>query len=211
MTTHTSEGLAPAPVTFDEDAPERESGPAPMPAADATMILALEGADREAIQGVLAEAARHLAAAGARVLGVVEHLPAGGAMADVMLCDLLTGETLPLHQNLGSGAGACSLDPSSLIAACAWVEGAIAADDAAARDPRQTVVILSKFGRQEADGRGLTGAFHAAVAAELKVLTSVSPSVRAEWGTFAGDLARIAPPRLDEVTRWWAAHAGQAE
>lgn len=196
--------------TAAEDPRAAEAGrdEAQLPGADAPMILALEGADREAIQGLLAQAARRFAAAGTRVLGVVEHLPPGGDSADVLLLDLVTGATLPLHQNLGSGAGACSLDPSSLTAACAWVESAIAAHLSEEQDAAGTVVILSKFGRQEAEGRGLTDAFHAAVAGELKILTSVSPSVRAEWSAFAGDLARIATPDLDQVDAWWAVHRG---
>lgn len=204
--TRTSEGLDLVAGTPDGEAPEQAVAAREQAAhADAPMILALEGADREVIQGLLAEAARCLAAAGARVLGVVEHLPPGGATVDVLLLDLATGQTLPLHQNLGSGSGACSLDPASLTSACAWVETAIAAQLDATQEHADVVVILSKFGRQEAEGRGLTGAFHAAVGSELKVLTSVSPSVRGEWLGFAGDLARIAPARLDEVTRWWDA------
>lgn len=190
------------PETAEAAAPESVEALAP--------ILALEGAERPVIQALLTEAAARLSARGVRVLGVVEHLPPGCAHEDVLLLDLASGETLPLHQKLGAGASACSLDPSSLAAACAWVENAIAAMDAAEAEARETVVILSKFGRQEADGNGLTGAFHAAVAAELKVLTSVSPSVRAEWNAFAGEMARIGPARLETVEAWWAGHGGAA-
>lgn len=188
---------------LDMTAPEGEAA-----AEQEAPVLALEGADREVIQALLAQTAERLSAMGARVLGVVEHLPPGGAHSDVLLVDLVSGATLPLHQDLGSGAGSCSLDPASLAAACGWVETAVAACAAGEGDGRPTVVILSKFGRQEAEGRGLTDAFHAAVAAELPVLTSVSPSVRGEWASFVGDMARIAAPRLDVVEAWWAALGG---
>ncbi|MEP9352611.1 DUF2478 domain-containing protein [Xanthobacter sp. KR7-65] len=174
-----------------------------MTGGDRPMILALQGGDREAIQALLADAARRLSASGVRVLGVVEHLSPGCAHEDVLLLDLVSGETNRLHQDLGSGAAGCSLDPAGLAAAAAGVERAIADRLAEGGDLSDTVVVLSKFGRQEAEGRGLTSAFHAAVAAELSVLTSVSPSVHAQWDGFAGDLAVLAPAAVATVEDWW--------
>lgn len=175
------------------------------------MILAVQGADRDVIQDLLADAAARWRAAGVHVIGVVEVLPPGGAHHDVRLLDLASGATHRLHQNLGPGAAGCSLDPEGLAGACAGVEAAIAARLAAGGDAADTVVILSKYGRQEADGRGLTDAFHAAVAAELPVLTSVSPSVAADWAAFTGDLARIVPVDWAPVADWWSARADMDE
>ncbi|MFG1352194.1 DUF2478 domain-containing protein [Xanthobacter autotrophicus] len=178
-------------------------------ADERAMILAVQGADREQIQSLLIEAADGLRASGVRVLGVVEHLPPGCDHEDVLLIDLVSGETNRLHQNLGPGAAGCSLDPAGLAAAAAGVERAIAARLDEGGNLSDTVVILSKFGRQEAEGRGLTSAFHAAVAAELSVLTSVSPTVRDQWDGFAGDLAQIAPASLREVEAWWGCLTGE--
>lgn len=176
-------------------------------AEERPMILAVQGGDREVIQSLLARTADGMRAAGVRVIGVVEHMPPGGAHEDVLLLDLVSGEANRLHQNLGPGAAGCSLDPAGLAAAAAGVERAIAARLAEGGDLSDTVVILSKFGRQEAEGQGLTSAFHAAVAAEIAVLTSVSPTVRAAWDGFTGDFARIVPPSLPEVEAWWGAFA----
>jgi len=167
------------------------------------MILAVQGADREVIQSLLVAAARRLKAEGAHVLGVVEDMVPGVAHHDVMLLDLVSGATNRLHQDLGPGSAGCSLDPEGLAAACAGVENAIAERLARGGGGADTVVILSKFGRQEAEGRGLTAAFYAAVAAEFHILTSVSPSVAAEWAGFAGDLARVVPVEMAEVEAWW--------
>lgn len=168
-------------------------------------ILAVQGADREVIQSLLAEAGRRLRAAGVHVLGVVEDMLPGMSHHDVMLLDLANGATYRLHQDLGPGSSGCALDPEGLAAACFGVETAIAERLAQGGDSANTVVILSKFGRQEAEGRGLTAAFHAAVAAEFSILTSVSPSVAADWGTFAGDMALVVPAELGEVEAWWHA------
>lgn len=166
-------------------------------------ILALTGADREAIQALLRRAAGEFAAAGCRVIGVVEEIEADGAQ--VMLRDLASGAAHPLTQDLGPGSAGCSLDPAGLAAACGGVEAAIAAVLADGTAPSSTVVILSKFGRQEAEGRGLTHAFHAAVAADLPILTSVSPTVTGAWADFAGGLAAYAPVVPDAVSDWWRA------
>ncbi|MFG1391301.1 DUF2478 domain-containing protein [Xanthobacter agilis] len=172
-------------------------------ASNRPMILAVQGADREVIQSLLVEAARRLKAEGAHVLGVVEDMVPGVAHQDVMLLDLVTGVTNRLHQDLGPGSAGCSLDPEGLAAACAGVENAITERLAGGGAGRDTVVILSKFGRQEAEGRGLTSAFYAAVAAEFSILTSVSPSVAADWTHFAGDMAQVVPAEMAEVEAWW--------
>lgn len=170
-------------------------------------ILAVQGGDREEIQALLDAAVTAWRARGGRVIGVVEHLPEGGGHEDVLLLDLVTGATNRLHQDLGPGAAGCSLDPEGLASACALVEAAIHARLVESGPRHDTLVVLSKFGRQEAEGRGLTGAFHAAVGAELAVLTSVSPTFHAEWTAFAGELARVAPARLAEIDSWWGVEA----
>ncbi|MGU3493302.1 DUF2478 domain-containing protein [Xanthobacteraceae bacterium A53D] len=173
---------------------------AQMAGAAPARILALTGSDREAIQQVLGHAVRDFSASGWRVLGVVEEMQPNGE--DVLLRDLVSGATHRLMQDLGPGSTACSLDPAGLADACAGVEEAIAAFLAEGGSAAGTVVILSKFGRQEAEGRGLTHAFHAAVAADLPILTSVSPVVADAWAGFAGELAAYAPVETDAVTLW---------
>ncbi len=182
-------------------APQAEG--TPVGKAASPRILALTGADREAIQALLAAAAAAFRAAGYRVIGVIEEIEPNSTQ--VALRDLASGSAHPLTQDLGSGSAGCSLDAAGLAAACGEVEAAIGAVVAAGADPSGTVVILSKFGRQEAEGRGLTHAFHAAVAADLPILTSVSPTVAAAWATFAGDLAGIAPVELSAVEAWGCA------
>lgn len=153
---------------------------------EAPRILALQGADRAHVRGVLLAAAERWRRQGREVIGAVEVLPDPSDPERVHLLDLSSGETFPLNQDLGPGSAGCSLDAQGLAAACGRVEAAIAAQHAGAG----AVVILSKFGRQEAEGRGLTDAFRAAVAADLPILTSVSPVVSAAWAAFAGPLAR---------------------
>lgn len=171
-------------------------------AGDLPRILAIAGADRVSIQSVLRRAASHFTAAGWHVMGAVEEIEPDGERAWVR--DLVSGVSHPLTQDLGPGAAGCSLDPAGLAAACALVQSAIDGW-ALGAGGRRAIVILSKFGRQEAEGRGLTHAFHAAVAADLPVLTSVSPVVQEAWAAFTGPLARTAPADLADVLAWHGA------
>ena len=163
-------------------------------------ILALQGADRVGVRQTLDDAAQRFRARGLLVLGAVETLPNPIDPDDVHLLDLASNARYPLNQKLGPGAAGCSLDPEGLAGACAAVQASIAALDGS---EGRTLVILSKFGRQEAEGRGLTDAFHAAVLADLPILTSVSPAVAEAWAQFAGPLARFAGMSPDEIDAWF--------
>ncbi|MGE4372922.1 MAG: DUF2478 domain-containing protein [Xanthobacter sp.] len=169
-------------------------------------ILALQGGSRVQMQGLLRMSAEEMRAVGLCVLGAVECVTEDMEDQAVRLLNLASGSVSALHQNLGSGAEGCSLDPERLVNACAEVEASIAARLAAGGSAADTVVVLSKFGREEAEGRGLTGAFHAAVAAELPVLTALSPNAAWAWESFAGDMALLVPVTdVDEQvgTGWW--------
>ncbi len=163
-------------------------------------ILALQGADRVGVRRALDEAVQRFRARGLLVLGAVETLPNPNDPEDVHLLDLASDAQYPLNQKLGPGAAGCSLDPEGLAAACAAVEASIARLDGGAG---RALVVLSKFGRQEAEGRGLTDAFHAAVLADLPILTSVSPTVAAAWAAFSGPLARFGGMAPEEIDAWF--------
>lgn len=161
-------------------------------------IAALQGASSAAIQTLFNDFALRAARQGHKIAGVIELASgdAGGACGWRAVRDLSTGTVIPISQNLGCGSTACNLDPSGLIEACAAVERAIA--DGA------DLVVLSKFGKLEADRGGLSDAFSAAIAAELPILTAVSPAMTAAWHLFAGPLAQFVPADASLVDAWWS-------
>jgi len=65
------------------------------------------------------------------------------------------------------------------------------------------LVMLSKFGKLEADGGGLRNAFGAAIEAGVPVLTSVSSAYTAKWEAFATPLFTVLPPDAAQVDSWW--------
>jgi sugar/nucleoside kinase (ribokinase family) len=174
-----------------------ETAPAP--------IAAILGGHDTPAADVLRAFARRLGAQGVRVGGVVAASPgdaraasgAEGACKGV-LEDVATGEIIAIHQNLGPGSQSCNLDIGALALAAAAVERAIA--DGA------ELVVLSKFGVQEKERRGLMSAFQAATAAGVPVACVVAPRAVEAWQAFAADLAIWVPAEQGALEAWWRSH-----
>ncbi|MBN8443487.1 MAG: DUF2478 domain-containing protein [Thauera sp.] len=149
------------------------------------------------LEALLANVARSLAARGVRLGGVIQHaLPAlGGQACGMQLENLETGECFGLSQNLGAGSVACRLDADALARGAMAVRAAV--------EHRVELVIINKFGAQEAAGAGLRDDMAQAVAAGVPVLTAVAERFAADWMAFAGDDCALLPPRLDAVLAWW--------
>jgi hypothetical protein len=161
-------------------------------------IAALQGASSATIQALLDDFALRAARLGHKIAGVIELATdqSVGVCRRRAVRDLSTGTIMSISQNLGQGSTACNLDPSGLIEACAAVERAIAAG--------ADLVILSKFGKLEAERGGLSDAFRAAIGARLPILTAVSPAMTAAWRLFAGPLSQFIPADASVVDAWWS-------
>lgn len=161
-----------------------------MAEVDHAPIVALQGASSAEIQEMLRDFAEHLAACGLRVAGVIESAADPTSPCKSMaLVNLADGRTFSISQSLGPGSQACNLDPEGIVSACAIARGA-------------DVVILSKFGKQEAAGGGLSDAFGSAIAAGLPIITAVSPTMMSEWRSFAGDLAVCVAAHVARQPSW---------
>ncbi len=162
----------------------------------APRIVAIQGASRHLIQALLSHLATTWAGSGLRIAGNVEEFiyEPGGERETVVLRDLRTGTRFPIKQNLGSGSTSCALDAGGLANACAAIEAAI--------EDGCDLAIISKFGKQEAERSGLSGAFHAAIAAGVPVVTSVAPSVAEAWNAFASPLAIYADADFEAIEDW---------
>jgi hypothetical protein len=158
-------------------------------------IVALQGATSPIIQGLLLGFATRLAASGLRVAGVVETIDdSANPCKSMALRNLDDDRMFSISQDLGPGSQSCSLDPEGIALACAAVQRAIAGG--------ADVVILSKFGKQEAIGRGLSDAFGAAIAAGLPIMTAVSPPMMADWQNFSGEYAECVQAEVAQHASW---------
>jgi hypothetical protein len=73
--------------------------------------------------------------------------------------------------------------------------------DAAIRD-RVDLILISRFGRAEAEGNGLLACFTTALCAGIPVLTAVREPHLTRWRDFHGGLGVELPPRREAVLEW---------
>lgn len=166
-------------------------------------IGALRGVASAEIQGLLARFAERRIREGLRVAGVIEEL---AVQENCRHCETLVlreaaGSTIvPITQNLGSGSRACNIDTAGLAAACQSVLAGI--------ERGADVVVLSKFGKIEAEGGGLLDAFRAAAEADLPCVAGIKPSFAGHFLEFAGGLSQWVEPDDEALERWWAGRGG---
>ena len=110
------------------------------------------------------------------------------------LRSLATGMRFSIFHDLGPGVAACQLDGVGAVSAADAVQHDIAAGC--------DLVMLSKFGKLEAAGEGLAGAFHAAVTAGLPLLTSVPPAHDDAWRQFAQRDFAVLPADAAAIDKW---------
>ncbi len=149
---------------------------------------------------ILARLSADLADAGLRLAGAIQVNTDRGADCACDMDVLVLGEEdmpIRISQSLGSGSTGCRLDPGALEMAAARV---------AARLAGAELLIVPKFGRQEAMGRGFRAVIAQAVAQDSPVLLHVPPEQRADFDRFRDGMGQRVPPGglaewcLDQVT-----------
>ena len=105
--------------------------------------------------------------------------PATGG-CDMDLSVLPGGPTIRISQRLGEGSKGCRLDAGALETAVAAVTQ---------RMDGARVLILNKFGKHEAEGRGFRPLIGQALADGVPVLVGVNPRNHTAFLEFAGELA----------------------
>jgi hypothetical protein len=137
-----------------------------------------------------------------RLAGVIEDpiVDADGPCSAGDLKSLSDGRRFSIMQDLGPSAEACRLDAGGVVSACDAVQAGI--------DAGCDLVVLSKFGKIEADRSGLAAAFASAMAEGLPILTSVAPRFMDAWDRFAAPLYVILPPDLAAIEAWWGGVRG---
>jgi hypothetical protein len=135
--------------------------------------------------------------AGLDVRGLVMEAGAEGAhRSRRRLRDVRTGESFEIFQDLGAGSQACCLDVFRLAAASAALR--------VAGDARPDLVVVSRYGRQEAGGGGFAAEFLALMTEGIPVLTIVAGEFLADWRRFTGGLGVELPVDADRLRAWGA-------
>ncbi len=130
---------------------------------------------------VLAALARRLLAEGVAVRGAVQENSGHCEQhCDMDLRILPDGPLIRISQDLGAHSTGCRLDPAALEAAVMEV---------ARRLPGAQLLILNKFGKHEAEGRGFRQMLADVAATGVPVLVGINPMNRQAFFDFVGDLA----------------------
>ena len=164
--------------------------------SDLSQIGAVVYGDGLYSDALLAQCAADLAASGYRLGGIVQSNthPSGRRRCDMYVKDLLGGDEIKISLDRGNEARGCRLDPDAFARIDAWVERAVL--------ERVDLLIINKFGREEAHGRGLRSVIAEALIAEIPVVIGVSTRNLCDFLTFVGDSTTRLQPNIEAITAW---------
>ncbi|MDE3027156.1 MAG: DUF2478 domain-containing protein [Paracoccaceae bacterium] len=164
-------------------------------------IATVMSEERGRTDRVLAEVAAALLAEGLRVAGVVQtniDRP-GRTHCDMDVRVLPAGPVIRINQQLGEGAHGCRLDSGALEAAVAQVEAGFSGNI--------DILILNKFGKHEAEGRGFRALIAEALSRDVPVLTGVNHLNAGAFDTFAEGMATPLAADPASILSWCRANA----
>lgn len=148
---------------------------------------------------ILHQVAGILISAGIRPAGIVqintERHEAGPCDMDVLV--LPHGPKLRISQSLGQDARGCRLDPEALETAVGLVQATLAQSDC---------LIVNKFGKHEAEGRGFRPVIAEAISLGLPVLVGLNDLNAVAFQEFSGGLAEELKPAAKPLSEWICRH-----
>ncbi|MEO0864723.1 MAG: DUF2478 domain-containing protein [Pseudomonadota bacterium] len=144
---------------------------------------------------LLAGLADALAARDVRTVGTVQINTEceGEGPCDMDVRVLPDGPVLRISQTLGAGARGCRLDPGALETAIGLCE---------ARLDGAGILIVNKFGKQEALGRGFRGLIGDALAQGIPVLVGLNRLNQDAFHDFTGNAAVEIAPNETALLAW---------
>jgi hypothetical protein len=104
------------------------------------------------------------------------------------------GPVLRISQDLGSHARGCRLNPSALEAAVGLVASGLSSN--------VDLLIINKFGKHEAEGRGFRDVISEAIGMDIPVLVGINALNRQAFELFAKEWAVEIPANLNHLMNW---------
>jgi hypothetical protein len=157
---------------------------------------------RGATDRLLTQFARQLIEQETRLIGVAQT---NTECSDSSLCDmdvqvLPQGPTIRISQSLGRGARGCRLDPAALEQAVALVTASL--------DHNPQLLMINKFGKHEAEGRGFREVIGEALARDIPVLAGVNALNHQAFLEFTDHMGQRLPAE-SEALEYWFSQIGQ--
>ena len=145
---------------------------------------------------LLQQVAQSLLAQGTQLTGVVQMTDrdATETRQKMALQVLPNGPEIAISQDLGKLATGCSLDPEGLEQAVGLVASAL--------DHAPQIVLLNKFGKQEAEGQGFRAVIGAALMHGIPVLIGVGRAKLPAFHSFADGMAEELPKDPEAIRAW---------
>jgi len=133
---------------------------------------------------------------GLRLAGTVREKPADllGHPCDMDLRVLPDGPAFRISQPLGSGAKGCRLDSGVIEHIAAAVEACL---------PEADILIINKFGKLEAQGRGLAPAISMALDMGIPILVGVNEMNTRDFLAFSDGVGESLLPDFHTVRAWY--------
>jgi hypothetical protein len=141
--------------------------------------------ERGATDAVLTEVAARLLAEGVAVAGAVQSNTGCDIHCDMDVRVLPNGPVIRISQRLGAGSSGCRLDAGALE---------VAVMEVAARLAGARLLVVNKFGKHEAEGRGFRQMLAEVAGDGVPVLIGINSMNRQAFFDFAGDLAEEVAP-----------------
>lgn len=141
--------------------------------------------------------ARSLMAQGIRVCGAVQvnSESCGTGLCDMDVKVLPTGPEIRISQNLGPAARGCRLDPDALEQVVGLVSARL--------HKGANLLIVNKFGKHEAGGRGFRPVIAEALSLGIPVLVGLNTLNLEAFSNFSSGLARCVPPHSSALGAWF--------
>lgn len=151
---------------------------------------------RGRIDGLIAEVVGAFGGDGLRLAGTVRAKPtdASGHPCDMDLRVLPDGPGFRISQPLGRKAKGCRLDGGVIEAIAAEVEARLTGAD---------MLIVNKFGKLEAQGRGLCPAITMAMEVGIPTLVGVNEMNVPDFNAFSDGAAEVLRPELRAIRAWY--------
>ena len=156
---------------------------------------------RGATDALIAETVARLRVTGLRLSGTVQtDVPRPDrTLCDMELAVLPDGPVFRINQDRGEAARGCRLDGGALEEAVVEV---------AARMAEAEVLVVNKFGKLEAQGRGYVPLIAEALGRDMAVLVGVNALNLPDLLAFCDGMATALPPDAGAIADWVLAAAG---
>ncbi|KJE35812.1 molybdenum ABC transporter ATP-binding protein [Thalassospira sp. HJ] len=161
------------------------------------MLAGIAFHPKDPIDDLLAAIAEGMLANGKSVAGYVQKRRKDADCGTLVhVRNLRSGDEMPITKNRGKMAKGCKLDGDAL----STLASQLSRDVEAGSD----VLIIARFGRSEAEGRGLRDVISRAMDLEIPVLVGVRDEYRDAWDAFHGGYAKALAFDETAIEDWLA-------